>query len=69
MGLTRSFKQILWDADKNYSVDQVMERLETYTKIDGVEKDAQARIWYPGRRRNTECLIVEDSYAPVIGIT
>lgn len=66
MGLTRSFKQILWDADKNYSVDQVMERLETYTKIDGVEKDVQARIWYPGRRRNIECLIVEDSYAPVI---
>lgn len=66
MGLTRSFKKILWGEEKNYSVDQVMERMEQYTRINGDEKDTQARIWYPGKRRNAEYLIVENSFVPAI---
>ncbi len=66
MALTRSFKKILWGEEKNYSVDQVMERMEQYTRINGDEKDTQARVWYPGKRRNAEYLIVEDSFVPAI---
>lgn len=66
MGLTRSFKQILWGGEKNYSIDQVMECMEEYVRINGDEKDTLARIWYPGRRRNTEYLIIEDSFVPAI---
>lgn len=66
MGLTRSFKKILWEEKRNYSVDQVMERMEQYTRINGDEKDTRAQVWYPGKRRNAEYLIVEDSFVPAI---
>ena len=66
MGLTRSFKQILWEDEKNYSIDQVMERVEDYVRINGDEKDTKAQTWYPGRRRNAECLIIKDSFIPAI---
>lgn len=66
MTLTRSFKHILWGEEKNYSVEQVMERVEQYTKINGDEIDTQARVWYPGRRRHAEYLIIEKSFVPAI---
>lgn len=66
MGLTRSFKKILWGEEKNYSVDQVMARMEQYAKVNSNENDTKACIWYPGKRRDAEYLIVEDSYVPAI---
>lgn len=66
MGLTKSFKRILWGGEKDYSVDQVMSRMKLYARINGNGSDTQARIWYPGKRRNAEYLIIEDSFVPAI---
>ena len=66
MGLTRSFKQIIWGEEKKYSIKQILERMERYTGINADARDMQARIWYPGKRRKAEYLIIENSYFPAI---
>ena len=66
MGLTKSFKQIIWGKEKDYSIDQAIERVGEYARVNGRERDTQARIWYPGKRRRVEYLIIEDSFVPAI---
>lgn len=66
MGLTRSFKQIIWGEEKRCSIKQILERMERYTGINADARDMQARIWYPGKRRKAEYLIIENSYFPAL---
>lgn len=66
MGLTRSFKQIIWGEEKKYSIKQILERMERYTGINADTRDMQARIWYPGKQRKAEYLIIENSYFPAL---
>ena len=68
MGLTRSFKQIIWGEGKKYSIKQILEHMEKYTGINADARDMQARIWYPGKRRKAEYLIVENSFFLHFGI-
>ena len=66
MGLTRSFKQILWRDEKNYSANQVMKRMEFYTRINRIERNIRAQTWYSREQRKGTYLIIENSYFPAI---
>ena len=55
--------------NKNYHrsiVAEIMERMAQYAHIGARTSDMEARIWYPGKRRKAEYLIIENSYFPAI---